>query len=755
MQDLTGRTLGPYQILQPLGQGGMAAVYKAYQPALQRHVAVKVLPAHLAGDAQFSERFAREARAVARLDHPNILPVYDFGQSDGITYIVMKYVEGGTLKDLLDRGPMSLPQSAQLLEQMAAALDYAHAQGVVHRDIKPANVLLARPDWALLSDFGLVQLAESKGQLTRTGVSMGTPEFMAPEQADGSDVDARADIYALGVTLYAMVTGQVPYTGNTPMSVILQHVSAPLPSARTVNPALAPAAEAAIQHSMAKRPADRTQTAGELSRAFGQAIRSPATVIEPVARAAPQATVIEPVVGVAPKRVAPASMVTPSTPAAPSYLSMPADEPPRRRSGLWIGAGIVGVLLCAAVLVGGSLAYGLLGKPGTTSDDPTALAQSASPTAVATDIAEAVSVTQVPPVGSDNIYVEYILDASGSMLQPMDGRTRWDIARELLAARLRAMPPDVNVGLRVYGHRVPYTQEEEACNDIELLVPIQAGAADQIVEVLPGLEALGMTPMSNSLILAAEDFTFEPGRKNSIVLISDGAETCGQAPAEVAQYLRELGIDFTVHVIGLAVDANTAAQLAALADAGGGVYYDAPDAQSLQTALDQTQALAVALPDETAPTATPTPIPEPNAQVASEGHVKTSSTSAGFPANLGIDGDPTTSWFSEGSNVDGSASTFRWTGQQDDLIATIALTSNAQHDEPSFRTGYGFDSVLIQVLDASGAVVFEELADLSGTPDPNVQVRPGVVGRSILLTFRGHESAVCGGFGELQVGAVR
>src|SRR3990172_2994726 len=227
MDDLIGRTLGQYEILQLLGKGGMASVYKAYQAGLQRYVAIKILPPHL-----------------AQLDHPNIVPVYDYGQAEGFTFIVMKYVEGGTLKDMLERrGRLPLDRAALILGQVASALDYAHGQGVIHRDIKPANVLMNRPDWALLSDFGLVHIAEGSVKLTETTVSLGTPEYMSPEQAQGLEIDARSDIYSLGVMLYAMTTGQAPFTGNTPVAVILKHVNEPLPSPRDSNPDLPVAAE--------------------------------------------------------------------------------------------------------------------------------------------------------------------------------------------------------------------------------------------------------------------------------------------------------------------------------------------------------------------------------------------------------------------------------------------------------------------------------------------------------------------------------
>ena len=181
MEQHIGKTLGSYRILEQIGVGGMATVYKAYQPSLDRHVAVKILPAHLAADPNFFERFRREGRAVANLEHPHILPVYDFGQEGNLTFLVMRYVEAGTLSQLLGQ-PVGLPRIADLIAQIASALDHAHEAGIVHRDVKPSNVLMDRGDWALLTDFGVARMMEGTEQLTATGVGIGTPAYMSPEQ---------------------------------------------------------------------------------------------------------------------------------------------------------------------------------------------------------------------------------------------------------------------------------------------------------------------------------------------------------------------------------------------------------------------------------------------------------------------------------------------------------------------------------------------------------------------------------------------
>jgi len=272
-----GTTLGPYRIVERLGRGGMAAVYKAYQPSLDRYVAIKVLPAHLADEPGFAERFRREARAVAKLEHPHILPVHDYGQEGERTYIAMRYVEGGTLKDLLGK-PLELSLIVDLVGQIAEALDYAHEHSIIHRDVKPSNVLLDRGNWALLTDFGVARMVEATQQLTGMGVGVGTPAYMSPEQGQGKKVDRRSDVYSLGVVLYEMLTGRVPFEAETPLAVVWKHVNEPLPLPRSINPEIPEAVERVVLKAMAKAPQERHQTARE----FAMVLREEIHETEPV-----------------------------------------------------------------------------------------------------------------------------------------------------------------------------------------------------------------------------------------------------------------------------------------------------------------------------------------------------------------------------------------------------------------------------------------------------------------------------------------
>lgn len=269
--DLTGQTLGQYRIMEKIGRGGMAEVYKAFQPRLERHVAIKVLPPYFAHDETFLERFEREARAIARLNHPNILPVYDSGQEGELSYIVMRYVEEGTLQEMLGK-PWPLDRVVEIITQVGGALDYAHQGGIIHRDVKPSNVLMDKGEWALLSDFGLAKMVESSVQLTKSGAGIGTPAYMSPELGKGEPADERSDIYSLGIVLYEMLTGRVPFEADTPMAVVIEHITTPLPVPRSINPDIPEPVEQVLLKALAKDPAERFQRMGEMVRALQKAV---------------------------------------------------------------------------------------------------------------------------------------------------------------------------------------------------------------------------------------------------------------------------------------------------------------------------------------------------------------------------------------------------------------------------------------------------------------------------------------------------
>jgi len=285
---MIGRKLGKYEITELLGQGGMAAVYRAYQADVERHVAVKVLPPHPGQAAQFVERFQLEAKTIARLQHPHILPLYDFGVEDDIFYLVMQFVEGGSLSERIKQGAMPPHEVEILLRQIASAVDYAHRQGVIHRDIKPENILLDSEGHALLADFGIVKLVGGDTNLTGTGAIVGTPAYMAPEIGQGDALTPQADIYSLGVVVYEMLTGEQPYTADTPIQVVLKHVQDPVPNILDSAVHLPRALEDVIYRVMAKEPQARYATALAFAEQFSRAIRDAGTL--PASAAEAQAT---------------------------------------------------------------------------------------------------------------------------------------------------------------------------------------------------------------------------------------------------------------------------------------------------------------------------------------------------------------------------------------------------------------------------------------------------------------------------------
>lgn len=346
--DMIGKTLGQYRIVEKLGQGGMAEVFKAYQPALDRYVAIKVLHPMVATDTQFLARFQHEARAVAKLRHGHIVQVYDFGSEGNTYYMVMEFIDGQTLKarlrDLKEAGQtMSLEEAQGIIQAVAEALEYAHKRGMVHRDVKPANILLTSEGEAVLSDFGIARMVEGT-RFTMTGV-VGTPDYMSPEQGQGLEIDHRSDIYSLGVVLYEMLTGQTPFKADTPLAVIFKHVQDPLPLPRSINPDIPEPVERVILKALAKRPEDRFQSTMEMAKALSDACAGRSTIEAP---AIEMPTVLEEGVVTGEETIIGAPTEAGATMRAPAVA--PVAAPTARRAPPWAIAGIVGgVLLVLAI----------------------------------------------------------------------------------------------------------------------------------------------------------------------------------------------------------------------------------------------------------------------------------------------------------------------------------------------------------------------------------------------------------------------
>ena len=283
--DFVGKTLGTCTLEKLIGQGGMGAVYLAQQARPARNVAVKVLLPNVSMNSKeyeaFLVRFRREADVIARLEHINIVPIYEYGEQEGLAYLVLPYLSGGSLRDLLaHRGSISLTETATYLDQASSALAYAHAHGVIHRDIKPNNLLIHNDGRLVLADFGIARIMQDTGKtidstLTSPSIFIGTPNYMAPEMVQGGPIDHRVDIYELGIVLFHMLSGRVPFTGDNPLALAVKHLQEPLPRLHDTNPSIPPAVDTVIQKATAKRPEDRYMSALDLARDFRSAIVTP------------------------------------------------------------------------------------------------------------------------------------------------------------------------------------------------------------------------------------------------------------------------------------------------------------------------------------------------------------------------------------------------------------------------------------------------------------------------------------------------
>jgi WD40 repeat protein/predicted Ser/Thr protein kinase len=332
------RHIGEYHIVESIGSGGMGQVFKAYQPSFDRFVALKVLPEHMAEDPHYIERFEQEARIIAKLEHRHILPVYDFGHVGGVAYLAMRYLRGGTLKDLLIQsgGRVGMADAGRIITQMASALDYAHAQKIIHRDVKPSNILIDGRGDGYLMDFGIAKVMEATGHLTATGGALGTPAYMSPEQGMGKPVDGRTDVYALGIILYQLVVGRVPFEADTPYAVIIAHSREALPLPSALRPGLPESLERVILKALAKDREDRFGTCGAMSAALSEAL----------GQAGPSEDASTPFLGLSEQLAA----ARPSDEVTRDVRIAARRKPGRRRNiGCMVLTGLAGLLIGAAI----------------------------------------------------------------------------------------------------------------------------------------------------------------------------------------------------------------------------------------------------------------------------------------------------------------------------------------------------------------------------------------------------------------------
>ncbi len=366
-----GRKLGRYVLSRKIGAGGMAEVWEAFDEGLHRSVAVKVVRDEIAGEAEFRERFIREARLAAQLEHPRILPIYDFGTEGGVTYLVMPLLPGGSLKERIS-GPMPADEAVEALAAIAAALDHAHGRGVLHRDVKPSNVLVDASGSLLLADFGLAKNTAVSSELTVAGMVVGTPAYMAPEQAVGRPVDARADQYALGIVAFELLTGRTPFRSESPFAVLDKHLREAPPPPSSFVPDLPPEVDAVLAKALSKQPQERFGTCRQMVEALAAALGTsmplrPSTAVR-AARPPDQTWVADS-----------AATLPPGTPPTfrPAHRTLPA--PPtavtarrRPRSGPSTNAVVVAVVVVALLFIGVASGVGwmLLGLKRTPAEPP-------------------------------------------------------------------------------------------------------------------------------------------------------------------------------------------------------------------------------------------------------------------------------------------------------------------------------------------------------------------------------------------------
>lgn len=381
--DLIGKVLGTCLLERLIGQGGMSTVFLARQPQLSRYVAVKVLLPDVAPNSslhqEFLARFRREAAAIAALDHVNIVPVYDYGEQEGIAYLVMPYLTEGSLRDeIMRRGVFSLQEALHCIDQAAAALDYAHTHGVIHRDLKPSNFLLHADGRLVLADFGIAHIMQgsnnaSRATLTNTGALLGTPDYMSPEMIRGEQIDHRTDIYELGIVLFQMLSGDLPYKADTPLAILMRHLQDLLPPLHQLNLSIPLTVDAVIQKATAKNREDRYTSAGAFAQALHAAVAQPMYTFEVVDHTMP--TIASSNIP-APARysIAPTQLALNLEAQVPPRLKTP-NLAPRRPRRYWPTL----VLLCVLVLITSGILVGLLEAPLTGNTQPTIPTPSTSP----------------------------------------------------------------------------------------------------------------------------------------------------------------------------------------------------------------------------------------------------------------------------------------------------------------------------------------------------------------------------------------
>ncbi|GEM_PF-4769732 len=543
---------GRYVILGTVGRGGMGAVYRAADTRLGgKAVAIKELSdaAITSGQQKLLSiaAFRQEAQMLARLDHPNIPKVSDSFDEGAKHYMVMEFVEGETLEDFLQRqrAPVAESQVRMWGMHLCDVLGYLHRQRppVIFRDLKPANIMLTPAGQLKLIDFGIARFFKA-GQSGDTLV-MGTPGYAAPEQHGTGQTDARSDVYSLGVVLHRLLTLHDP--ASTPFA---------LPPLRRFNSQAAPEMEQIVAHATQVQVGQRFNSMDELRQALAGAAIRPAAPTQ----------VATPVTTASPRRPAPALL-------------------------------FVLVALLALLAVGWAWGRQMLNPSAAAPAPPTAVASSPTgsaptptspPTATWTPLpAVIVEPPPTPPPPPSNVYIEYLVDASNSMVGSLPGgQARFDAVRGGLAQHWQSLTSSPHTGLRVFGHRWPAI-DAASCQDTELLVSLGQDQTERLSASLAGLTPQGMAPLSAALREASGDLGPDPDRTAALILIADGGDNCGENPQQLLGFQREVGLRFPIYVIGLAVDEAARQELRGIAELTGGQYRDVASQQQLVQALDE------------------------------------------------------------------------------------------------------------------------------------------------------------------------
>ncbi len=535
---------GRYVILHRVGQGGMGAVYKAVDTRLGgKAVAIKEMSDAAITSSQQKllsvTAFRQEAQMLARLDHPNIPKVTDSFDEGVKHFMVMEFVEGETLEDFLQRQrlPVAESQVRMWAAQLCDVLGYLHRQSppVIFRDLKPANVMFTPSGQLKLIDFGIARFFKA-GQAGDTLV-MGTPGYAAPEQHGTGQTDARSDVYSLGVVLHRMLTLHDP--GSTPFT---------LPTIHQFNPQVTPEMEQLVARATQIQASQRFQTMAEVRQALAGA----------------------------------------PAPTAPATL-------PGRRKQPW--PALLAGLVVLAVVIGVGWAFGrrVIDPPLPTPAPTVAVVPTAesteTPVPTVTSIPLVVVVVTQPPVPTptsppSTVYIEYVLDASNSMVSSLSGgRAKLDVARAALIRHWQSLPMQPNIGLRAFGHRRPAV-DTASCLDTERLVPLGQGQIEPLISTVSALTPQGMSPLAAALREASGDLSPAPGRADALILVADGGDNCGENPEQMIGNQREVGLRFPIYIAGLAVDEAARQELSRIAALTGGQYRDVTNEEQLVQTLD-------------------------------------------------------------------------------------------------------------------------------------------------------------------------